>query len=59
MVSHILFIRDKMKDIADSNLRREQQQQKRWYDQNARDREFKPGDRVLLLLPISTSKLMA
>eukprot|EP00731_Ephydatia_muelleri_P007554 Em0003g1802a len=36
-----------------------QKQQKRWYDSNARMREFKDGDQVLVLLPSSTSKLLA
>ena len=48
-----------MKNIADENLKKAQLQQKHWYDQNARVREFKPDDMVLLLLPTSTSKLLA
>ncbi len=62
VVSHILAIRsnlEKMKSIADGNLKQAQLQQKRWYDKNARSREFQAGDMVLLLLPTSTSKLMA
>ena len=45
-----------MKKIADINLREAQQQQKQWYDKNA---SFQPNDMVLLLLPTSTSKLLA
>ena len=62
VVSHILSIREKlekMRDMAGENLRGAQLQQKQWYDQNARNREFQPNDMVLLLLPTSTSKLMA
>ena len=62
MVSHMLSIRcklEKMKNIADENLKKAQLQQNHWYDQNARVREFKPDDLVLLLLPTSTSKLLA
>ena len=59
VVSHVLSIRDKMKILADANLGIAQQQQKKWYDRNARYRSFKPDDMVLLLLPTSTSKLMA
>ena len=33
--------------------------QKLWYDRNARTREFANGDQVLVLLPSSTSKLLA
>lgn len=32
--------------------------QKEKYDARAREREFKPGQRVLVLLPISMSKLL-
>ena len=49
---------NKIKDIADANLENAQLQQQHWYNKNARVREFKPGDMVLLLLPTSTSKLM-
>ncbi len=31
----------------------------KWYDQHARLRQFQPGQKVLLLLPTSTSKLLA
>ena len=62
VVSHVLSIHEKlekMKILADANLEIAQQQQKKWYDRNARYRLFKPDDMVLLLLPTSTSKLMA
>lgn len=36
-----------------------QLQQKSWYNKNARERHFEPGDMVLLLLPTSSSKLLA
>jgi hypothetical protein len=42
-----------------SNLEKSQVQQKTWYDQKAREREFQSRDLVLLLLPTSTSKLLA
>ena len=29
-----------------------QRKMKRWYDENAKERKFMPGDRVLALLPI-------
>jgi transposase InsO family protein len=62
VVSHVLSIREKlekMKILADANLETAQQQQKKWYDKNARYRSFRPDDMVLLLLPTSTSELMA
>ena len=36
-----------------------QQTQKLWYDMKARELQLKPGDKVLVLLPTSTHKLMA
>ena len=62
VISHILTVRDnleKMREITDVNLKNAQTQQKRWYDRNARQRSFETNDMVLLLLPTSTSKLMA
>ena len=62
VISHVLTVREnleKMREMADMNLKNAQQQQKRWYDRNTRQRSFEPDDMVLLLLPTSTSKLMA
>ena len=36
-----------------------QGKRKHWYGRNARIREFVPGDLVLVLLPTSSSKLLA
>ena len=62
IISHILSTREKlekMKELADTNVEQAQLQQKQWFDRNAREREFQAGDMVLLLLPSSTSKLLA
>ena len=62
VVSYVLLVRErlsKMTELVQKNLSKAQQQQKRWYDSNARSREFNPGDRVLVLLPSSTNKLWA
>ena len=62
VVSHILMMRDRMeamKELVMENMRKAQASQKRWYDQNARDRELKVGSKVLDLLPSSTNKLLA
>ena len=62
IVSYVLTMREKlekMSELVQENLTRAQQQQKRWYDQTAREREFTSGDQVLVLLPTSTSKLLA
>ena len=62
IVSYVLSIQEKlvkMSTLAQENLARAQVQQKRWYDRNAREREFQPGEHVLVLLPTSTHKLRA
>ena len=62
VVSHVLLMQErlaKMTELVQENLGRAQRVQKTWYDRNARLREFKPGDSVLVLLPTSTSKLIA
>ena len=62
VVSYILDIREKlqqMSKLVEQNLTKAQMDQKYWYDKNARHREFQPGDQVLVLLPTSTSKLLA
>ena len=62
VVSHVLYIRDRMEKMAElvqSNLTKAQEKQKNWYDANARQREFEIADQVLVLLPTSSSKLLA
>ena len=62
VVSHVLSMRDKMMkmtDLVQQNLSKAQEKQKLWYDKGARQREFTAGDQVLVLLPTSTSKLLA
>ena len=62
VLSYILAMRErleKMTELVQENLSRAQKQQKVWYDRNARNREFQPGDQVLVLLPTSTNKLIA
>ena len=50
---------DRSQEAANDNLKAAQQRQKTWYDRNARKRSFQIGDNVLVLLPSSTSKLLA
>lgn len=62
VVQFVLEMRDRLaeyREEAEVNLREAQQSQKAWYDRQARHREFQPGQKVLLLLPSSTSKLLA
>nr|KAG5694954.1 hypothetical protein BaRGS_031237 [Batillaria attramentaria]KAG5695632.1 hypothetical protein BaRGS_029122 [Batillaria attramentaria] len=42
-----------------ASLEKERSRQKRYYDKNARNRKFVIGDKVLVLLPTSTNKLLA
>ena len=45
IVSYVLSIQEKlvkMSTLAQENLAKAQVQQKRWYDRNAREREFQP-----------------
>ena len=62
IVSYVLTMQEelaKMSELAFGNIRKTQQQRKRWYDQIAWDHEVQVGERVLLLLPTSTKKLLA
>lgn len=62
IVQYVLEKRDRLEryqEQARENLQAKQQAQKTWYDQHARLRQFLPGQKVLLLLPTSTNKLLA
>ena len=62
MVSHVLQMREKfekMAEVVEDNFQKAQTRQKAWYDRTARQHKLKEGDQVLLLLPTSTSKLLA
>jgi len=43
--------------LAQANLKNAQGRMKQWYDKSARSRVFKPGDKVLVLLPIHNHPL--
>ena len=45
--------------VVEENLVIQQEAQKQWYDKRARLREFKSGDPVLVLLPMTADKLTA
>ena len=61
VVSHIMMMREhlEMSGLVQENLEGAQRKQKTWYDQTARKRTLSPGEQVLVLLPTSTSKLLA
>ncbi|KAK7915896.1 hypothetical protein WMY93_011657 [Mugilogobius chulae] len=62
VVAYVLKMRERlqaMAAMAQENLKAAQTSQKTWYDQKAKNRTFKPGQKVLLLLPTSENKLLA
>lgn len=62
IVSYVLSIRKKlsqMMDVVKENLQKAQNNQKRWHDKHAREREFQPGEDILVLLPTTSNKLKA
>ncbi|KAJ8038322.1 hypothetical protein HOLleu_15710 [Holothuria leucospilota] len=46
-------------ELAQENLRHSQKKLKAWYDKTTVKREFKPGDKVLVFLPVSGQPLQA
>ena len=46
-------------ELAKENLAASQAKMKTWYDKDARERNFQPGDKVLALLPIPGQPLQA
>ncbi|KAK7913399.1 hypothetical protein WMY93_013610 [Mugilogobius chulae] len=62
VVSYVIQMREKlqkMSELAQDNMKAAQRGQKTWYDRAARHRSLEPGDKVLVMLPTSDSKLLA
>ncbi|XP_058850824.1 uncharacterized protein LOC131699088 isoform X1 [Acipenser ruthenus] len=62
VAEYVTQLRDrlgKMSQLVQEHLRKEQSQQERQYNQGARAREFKEGDRVLVLVPSDPHKFVA
>ena len=62
VVSYVLSIQEKlanMVELVKDNMEKAQETQKRQYDLNARERSFEVGEKILVLLPTSTNKLLA
>lgn len=62
VISHVIQMREKlqrMSELAQTHMMEAQQHQKTWYDQSARQRSFDLGQKVLVMLPTSDSKLLA
>ena len=62
VVSYVVGMRERLEAMAElvmENMGKAQRRQKEWFVRQARERELKIGDKVLILLPISASKLLA
>ena len=62
VISYVLLMQEKlakMNELVKENLAQAQSYQKKWYDQNALDREFQTGYQMLVLLPTLSNKLLA
>lgn len=62
VASYILQMRDKLekfRSMAQENLQVAQKKQKVWYDKHVRERDLQPRQKVLVLLPSGTCKLLA
>ena len=61
MVLYVLSIQEKLTKMAEllDNLEKAQEKQKKCYDLNAREQSLEVGEKVLVLLPTSTNKLLA
>ena len=58
---YVMELRERLEKtckIAHEELRKAQKRSKKLYDRKARDRTFRAGDKVLLLLPTDTNKLL-
>ena len=58
-VSKFKYKLNRASEIARKNLKEAQTKMKKWYDKDAKSREFSPGDKVLVLFPIPGHPLQA
>ena len=58
-VSKFKYKLNRASEIARENLKEAQSKMKKWYDKDAKSREFSPGDKVLVLFPIPGHPLQA
>ena len=62
ILDHVSDLHDRLftaARLAQTNLKDAQGRMKQWYDKRARPRTFKPGNKVLVLLPIHHHPLQA
>ena len=52
------YVLELRENLAHSELQKAQQRGKHYYERNAKMRKFKPGDKVLVLLPTDHNKLL-
>ena len=58
---YVVELQERLQDtceLAREELSKSQGRQKKYYDVKSKDRKFKVGDKVLLLLPTDTNKLL-
>ena len=51
-VSKFKYKLNRASEIARENLKEAQSKMKKWYDKDAKNKTFSPGDKVLVLFPI-------
>ena len=59
--AYVLELQERLDDtlkMAHDNLRASQTRYKRYYDRRTKERQFKCGDKVLILLPTDSNKLL-
>ena len=62
VVSYVMRMRERLEVVAElvkENVGKAQRRQKEWFDRQARESELKVGEKVVILLPTSASKLLA
>ena len=62
IVSYVVGMREileAMAELVKENVGKAQRHQKEWFDRQERESELKAGEKVLILLPTSASKLLA
>ena len=62
MLDYVSKFRDKLKkvcELAQQNLKNSQSKMKMLYDRKSQNRGFKPGDKVLVVLPVQGNMLQA
>ena len=62
VITYVSRIQEKLleaRELVRANMEKAQKEQKKWYDRRVREVNFNPGDKVLVLLPTRTEKLLA